>query len=68
MKPAAQPQRALTLYRVGFEVEHTAFGRGRITELTPMGGDMLLTIEFAKVGKKRVMANTASRFMKVISE
>ena len=57
-----------TLYRVGFEVEHTAFGRGHITELTPMGGDMLLTIEFDKVGKKRVMANTASRFMKVIHQ
>ena len=68
LKPAAQMPKVPTLYRVGFEVEHTAFGRGHITELTPMGGDMLLTIEFDKVGKKRVMANTASRFMKVIHQ
>ena len=33
-----------------------------------MGGDMLLTIEFEKVGRKRVMANTASRFMKVTNQ
>ena len=67
LKPSVQQPKAPTLYRVGFEVEHSAFGRGHITELTPMGGDMLLTIEFDKVGKKRVMANTASRFMKVIN-
>jgi DNA helicase-2/ATP-dependent DNA helicase PcrA len=62
---AAQGHTTLTIYRIGNEVQHSAFGRGKITGLTPMGGDMLLTIEFEKVGVKRVMANTASRFMKV---
>ncbi len=65
LKSAVSQPKVPTLYRVGFEVQHSAFGHGRITELTPMGGDMLLTIEFDKVGKKRVMANTASRFMKI---
>jgi DNA helicase-2/ATP-dependent DNA helicase PcrA len=65
IRPAAQGHTTLTIYRIGNEVQHSAFGHGKITGLTPMGGDMLLTIEFEKVGVKRVMANTASRFMKV---
>ena len=68
LKPAAQPPKMPTLYRVGYEVVHSAFGQGRIVELTPMGGDMLLTIEFDQAGRKRVMANTASRFMKIIHQ
>ncbi|MBE6935170.1 MAG: ATP-dependent DNA helicase PcrA [Ruminococcaceae bacterium] len=68
LKPAQSPAKALPLYRVGHTVKHTAFGVGKITELTPMGGDMLLTIEFEKAGRKRVMANTASKFMKIVSE
>ena len=66
--PAPQPPKMPTLYRVGYEVVHSAFGQGRIVELTPMGGDMLLTIEFDQAGRKRVMANTASRFMKIIHQ
>ena len=67
LRPASAAPKTPTLYRIGNEVEHTAFGRGRITDLKPMGGDMLLTIHFDKVGDKRVMANTASRFMKIIN-
>ena len=79
-RPAYQPPASFTnsileqhtasktpvLYRIGSIVSHQAFGTGRVTEMAPMGGDMLLTIEFDRAGKRRIMANTASRFMKLV--
>ena len=67
LRPAAQAPKTPTLYRIGNEVEHTAFGHGRLVDLKPIGGDMLLTILFDRAGEKRVMANTASRFMKIVN-
>lgn len=81
-KPAYQPRTSFTnsivekpsetkapvLYRIGSVVSHQAFGTGRVTEMAPMGGDMLLTIEFDRAGKRRVMANTASKFMKLVKD
>lgn len=66
-KPAPQKS-APVLYRVGSVVSHQAFGTGTVTAMAPMGGDMLLTIEFDRGGTRRVMANTASRFMKLVKE
>lgn len=67
---SAKPAQSRTpvLYRIGTVISHQAFGKGRITQLSPMGGDMLLTIEFDKAGTRRVMANTASRFMKIVED
>ena len=44
-------------------VRHKAFGPGVVKEVTPMGGDLLLRIEFDKAGEKLMMAKTAAKFM-----
>ncbi len=53
-------------YHKGQKVLHKAWGMGVIQEITPMGGDMLLQIEFEKVGSKLMMAKTAGQFIKAI--
>ena len=50
-------------YKEGDSVEHTAFGRGIITKITPAGGDALLEIAFSQDGVKRLLMNSASRYM-----
>ncbi|MCL2081551.1 MAG: UvrD-helicase domain-containing protein [Oscillospiraceae bacterium] len=47
----------------GSVVEHKAFGRGTVTNVSPMGGDALLEVAFDTVGTKRLMRNTASQHM-----
>ena len=49
---------------VGDIVEHTAFGRGIVTDVTPMARDALLEIRFDNSGVKRLMFNSASERMK----
>ena len=46
-------------YTAGMTVEHGTFGIGIIRAVTPMAGDMLLQIEFSKVGLKKLMAGYA---------
>ena len=59
------PQSApLPDFRPGMHIRHKAFGPGKILEVTPMGGDMLLRIQFEEAGEKLMMAKTAMRFMK----
>ncbi|MBQ2866254.1 MAG: UvrD-helicase domain-containing protein [Clostridia bacterium] len=53
-------------FRAGQRVMHRSFGEGVISELTPMGNDVMLKITFDKVGDKLMMAKTASQFMKVL--
>ncbi len=43
---------------------HKAFGEGSIIEVTPMGGDTLIEVQFDAHGTKRMMAKTASQFIK----
>ena len=64
--PAAYaPQSApLPDFRPGMHIRHKAFGPGKIVEVTPMGGDMLLRIQFEEAGEKLMMAKTAMRIMK----
>ncbi len=54
-KPQPKPRETLN-FSVGDSVRHTAFGEGIIIKATPMGNDMLLVINFATVGEKKVMA------------
>ena len=54
------------LYRVGDKLNHKVFGNGVVTALHPMGGDMLLTIQFETKGEKRLMANTAAKMLSKI--
>lgn len=46
-------------YDVGQTVEHTAFGKGTIVKITPMGNDRLIEIVFEGCGTKKLMANYA---------
>ncbi|MGI6264368.1 MAG: ATP-dependent helicase [Acutalibacteraceae bacterium] len=47
-------------WAVGERVSHKVFGEGVIQQVSPMGNDSLLQIEFAKVGVKKIMANFAN--------
>jgi DNA helicase-2/ATP-dependent DNA helicase PcrA len=51
-------------YSKGDMVQHTAFGRGMVLTVLPMGNDALLEVAFDGIGTKRLMANTASVHMK----
>ncbi|MCX7615519.1 MAG: UvrD-helicase domain-containing protein [Clostridiales bacterium] len=59
-----EEQPSANLYAVGEMITHKAFGRGMILAATPMGGDCLLEIAFDGVGTKRLMAKSASQYMK----
>ncbi|MCC8129883.1 MAG: hypothetical protein LIO51_08130, partial [Clostridiales bacterium] len=53
----------LSQYKKGEMVEHTAFGRGMIVSITPMGGDALVEIAFDNVGTTRLMLRSAAQHM-----
>ncbi len=44
-------------------IDHKAFGVGKILNVTPMGGDLLLEISFEGAGVKMMMAKTASKYI-----
>lgn len=48
----------------GDMVEHNAFGCGMVLSVVAMGSDALLEIAFDKIGTKRLLAKTASAYMK----
>ena len=48
----------------GEMVEHTAFGKGMVLTVMKMGGDALLEIAFDDIGTKKLMAKTASAYLK----
>ncbi|MCD8086584.1 MAG: UvrD-helicase domain-containing protein [Clostridiales bacterium] len=54
----------LSQYQKGTLVEHTAFGRGMIVSVQPMGGDALVEIAFDTVGTKWLMLKAAMQHMK----
>lgn len=45
-------------------VEHTAFGRGLVMSVRPMGGDALVEVAFDGVGTKKLMLKSAGAHMK----
>ena len=59
-KPAAA---ALQLQK-GDMVEHTAFGRGEVLSLRPMGGDALIEVAFESGATKKLMLKAAGAYMK----
>ncbi len=59
----AQNVALLAEYKKGEMVEHTAFGKGMITSVTPMGGDAMIEIAFDNVGTKRLMLKSAAQHM-----
>ncbi|MCL2661906.1 MAG: UvrD-helicase domain-containing protein [Oscillospiraceae bacterium] len=60
-KPKA-PQPTLAINK-GDTIEHKAFGRGIVLNITPAGGDALLEIAFDSEGTKRLMLNSAQRYI-----
>ncbi len=74
-KPASRPQPASTARRAagsapmlqlekGDMVQHTAFGKGMVMSVRPMGGDALLEVAFDQVGTKKLMLKAAGAHMK----
>ena len=60
-KPAAPtPPQSFSL---GDRVRHKAFGPGRIVEMTPMGNDFLVKIDFDAIGPKKLMLRAAALHM-----
>lgn len=57
-KPAA-PSAPACAWKAGDAVRHSAFGNGVIEDATPMGSDVLLTVAFDKVGRKKLMGKYA---------
>jgi len=51
------------LFSKGETIMHSAFGRGIIINISPAGGDALLEIAFDEAGTKRLMLNSASRYL-----
>ena len=75
-RPAAQPLRTssrgstpsapaveLIQLRQGDQVEHTAFGKGTVVSVKPMGGDALAEVAF-EGGTKKLMLKSAGKHMK----
>ena len=61
-KPA--PKAAANIqFQAGDSVEHSAFGRGTVLSVTPMGGDALLEVQFGDI-RKKLMWKTAGAHMK----
>lgn len=44
-------------YRVGMEVAHERFGAGQITEITPDGNDLVVTVDFPGAGVRSFYAS-----------
>ena len=63
-RTTAAPAAGLLQLRQGDMVEHTAFGRGMVLSVRPMGGDALAEVAFDNVGKKKLMLKSASSHMK----
>ena len=58
-KPAAKTSSAGGNWQVGDRVSHKTFGVGTIRAVSPMAGDVLLTIDFETVKTKKIMATYA---------
>ena len=48
----------------GDMVEHTAFGKGMVMSVRPMGGDALVEVAFDNLGTKKLMLKSAGVHMK----
>ncbi len=55
---------ALLQLQKGDMVEHTAFGKGMVLSVRPMGGDALAEVAFDQVGAKKLMLKSAGSHMK----
>ncbi|WP_455581376.1 ATP-dependent helicase [Dysosmobacter sp.] len=63
-RSTAAPAAGLLQLQKGDMVEHTAFGKGMVLSLRPMGGDALVEVAFDGVGTKKLMLKSAGSHMK----
>lgn len=63
---SAKPEKLqpVPTFQKGDTVLHNAFGKGMVLSVIKMGNDAFMEIAFDNVGTKRLMANSASRYMK----
>ena len=57
------PRKSSLELKKGDMVRHSAFGKGMVLTVLPMGNDALLEIAFDEIGTKKLMANTAGAHM-----
>ena len=60
----SQNARPVIDLKQGDMVQHAAFGKGMVLTVMKMGGDALLEIAFDDIGTKKLMAKTASAYLK----
>ena len=60
----AAPAAPLMQLQQGDMIEHTAFGKGMVLSVRPMGGDALVEVAFDQVGAKKLMLKSAGSHMK----
>ncbi len=61
---SSRPTAPMLELQQGDMVQHASFGRGMVLTVTKMGGDALLEIAFDDIGTKKLLAKTASAYMK----
>ena len=64
IRQSAAPAAGLMQLEKGEMVEHTAFGKGMVLSVRPMGGDALVEVAFDQVGQKKLMLKSAGKHMK----
>ena len=64
VRKSAAPAAPLLQLRQGDMVEHTAFGKGVVLSVRPMGGDALAEVAFDQAGTKKLMLKSAGSHMK----
>jgi DNA helicase-2/ATP-dependent DNA helicase PcrA len=62
-RPAA-PGAGLMQLAKGDMIEHTAFGKGTVQSVRPMGGDALVEVAFDSAGTKKLMLKSAGAHLK----
>lgn len=55
----SRTEKVIVDFKIGDIVSHKTFGSGKVLNITPMGNDNLVEIQFDKAGTKKVMANFA---------
>ena len=61
---ATAPAAGMMQLNQGDMVDHTAFGKGMVMSVRPMGGDALVEVAFDNVGTKKLMLKSAGSHMK----
>jgi DNA helicase II / ATP-dependent DNA helicase PcrA len=56
---SSQPAPTALRFRIGDEVQHGVFGRGIVIDSKPDGDDEQVTVAFAGIGLKRLLASLA---------